>query len=89
MRTPNFESELAPPVNVRKRLHCDWTKAPEVSFSITTLKTIRIAFAQPRNSELEEEKEARRKSELPFAAYIISHPILEDWELRRNTNDGV
>ena len=92
--TPGFpvSTDLPVSVNVRKKMRggsLKTTSGNEVTFSATWSRKINLPFSQPPDRELPEDQEQRRRSELPLANYIISHPIPEGWELRRKTNDGV
>ena len=65
------------------------TSESEVTLSVTAIKAPKLLLSDSRNYESEQANEARRRSELSLANYIISRPIPEGWELRRTTNDRV
>ena len=92
LRTHSWGTELASPVNVRKKLSggsSKITSGNEVTFSVTAVTATKSLSGVPSYWESPDEKEARKKSELSLANYIISHPIPEGWKLQRTTDDKV
>ena len=74
LRTFSLGTELASPVNVRKRfplLPSNLLAGFELTFSLTTIEA------------------PKSRSTLSLANYIISKPIPEGWVLRCTTNDRV